>query len=188
MGAKETELNPQELSLLVKATAFAAHKHKDQRRKDDASSPYINHPVALADVLVHEGGVTDLDTVAAALLHDTIEDTETTADEIEEHFGVAIRKIVEEVSDDKSLGKQTCKRLQIEHAPTLSTGARAVKLADKICNLRDVVVNPPSGWELERRQAYFDWAKQVIDGLRGQHIVLESLFDEVYRQRPSGVD
>jgi len=177
-------LDPQDLSLLVKATAFAACKHKDQRRKDDACSPYINHPVSLADVLVHEGGVTDLPTIVAALLHDTIEDTETTAEEIEAHFGDTIRSVVEEVSDDKSLGKQICKQMQIERAPSLSTRARAVKLADKICNLRDVVVNPPSGWPLERRQGYFDWAKQVIDGLRGEHEVLESLFDEVYDRRP----
>jgi len=177
-------LKPQELSLLVKATAFAAKKHKDQRRKDEASSPYINHPVSLADVLVHEAGVTDLHTIAAALLHDTIEDTETTADEIEAHFGVTVRTIVEEVSDDKSLGKQACKQMQIDRAPSLSPQARAVKLADKICNLRDVVVNPPTGWALARRQAYFDWAKQVIDGLRGEHAVLEELFDQVYAQRP----
>ena len=109
-----------------------------------------------------------------------------TAEEIEAHFGFTIRSIVEEVSDDKSLGKQACKQMQIDKAPTLSTRARAVKLADKICNLRDVVVNPPSGWPLERRQGYFDWAKRVIDGLRGEHAVLESLFDEVYGQRPGG--
>jgi len=181
-------LNPQELSLLVKATAFAAQKHKHQRRKDEAGSPYINHPVSLADLLVHEAGVTDLPTVIAALLHDTIEDTETTGEEIEAHFGPLIRAVVEEVSDDKSLGRQTCKRLQIEHAPTLSTRARAVKLADKTCNLRDVVDNPPLGWALERRQAYFDWAKRVVDGLRGEHDVLESLFDDAYSQRPGGVD
>ena len=142
----------------------------------------------LADVLVHEGGVTDVPTIVSALLHDTIEDTETTAEEIEEQFGVVIRAIVEEVSDDKSLGKRACKQMQIDRAPSLSTRARAVKLADKICNLRDVVVNPPSGWALERRQAYFDWAKQVIDGLRGEHAALESLFDQIYRQRPGGTD
>jgi guanosine-3',5'-bis(diphosphate) 3'-pyrophosphohydrolase len=173
---------------LVKATAFAARKHKDQRRKDAACSPYINHPVSLADLLVHEGAVTDLHTIVAALLHDTIEDTETTGEEIEAHFGVGVRTIVEEVSDDKSLDRQVCKRLQIEHAPTLSTRARAVKLADKICNLRDVVENPPSGWPLERCQGYFDWAKQVVDGLRGEHAVLESLFDEADIRRPGGLD
>lgn len=183
-GVEESTLNPEQLSLLIKATAFAARKHKDQRRKDEAGSPYINHPVSLADVLVHEGGVNDLDTIVAALLHDTIEDTEATPEEIEAHFGVIIRSIVEEVTDDESLGRRECKQMQIDRAPFLSTPARAVKLADKICNLRDVVVNPPAGWDLQRRQAYFDWAKQVVDGLRGEHAVLEALFDQVYLQRP----
>lgn len=174
-----------ELSLLVKALAFAAHKHKDQRRKDEAASPYINHPVALADVLVHEGEVTDIDTIVAAILHDTIEDTETSADEIEAEFGAKIRAVVEEVTDDKSLGKVACKQLQIDRAPLLSRAARAVKLADKICNLRDVADNPPAGWELARRQEYFDWACRVIDGLRGEHPRLEAVFDAVYRRRPA---
>lgn len=173
-----------ELSLLVRAMAFAAHRHKDQRRKDAAASPYINHPVALVDVLVHEGGIADLDTIIAALLHDTIEDTETTGEEIESVFGMAIRAIVEEVTDDKALGKAACKQRQIDRAPLLSPEARAVKLADKICNLRDVADNPPAGWELARRQAYFDWAKQVVDGLRGLHPALEAVFDEAYRRRP----
>ena len=177
-------MNPQELSLLVRAMSFAAQKHKDQRRKDDAASPYINHPVALVDVLVNEAGVTDLPTLVAALLHDTIEDTATTAAEIEDLFDAVIRSIVEEVSDDKSLGRPACKQAQIDKAPFLSTEARAVKLADKICNLRDVAENPPRGWALERRQAYFDWAKQVVDGLRGHHPQLEALFDDAYRLRP----
>jgi guanosine-3',5'-bis(diphosphate) 3'-pyrophosphohydrolase len=182
------ELNPDNLSLLIKATAFAARKHKDQRRKDEAGSPYINHPVSLADLLVHEGGVSDLDTIVAALLHDTIEDTEATAEEIEALFGATIRSIVEEVTDDETLSRLECKQQQIDRAPFLSTPARAVKLADKICNLRDMVVNPPAGWGLQRRQAYFDWAKQVVDGLRGEHALLESLFDQAYRRRPGGED
>ena len=177
-------MDREQLSRLVTAAAFAARKHKDQRRKDDAASPYINHPLALADVLVNEAGVNDLDIIVAALLHDTIEDTETTGPEIEERFGVRIRVLVEEVTDDKKLDKPTRKQAQIEHAPRLSEQARAVKLADKICNLRDVVANPPAGWSLQRRRGYFDWAKQVIDGLRGPHPRLESLFDEAYARRP----
>jgi guanosine-3',5'-bis(diphosphate) 3'-pyrophosphohydrolase len=177
-------LNADELPLLIKAAAFAARKHKDQRRKDEAASPYINHPLALADVLVNEGGVTDLDTIVAALLHDTIEDTEATAAEIEAEFGALICSIVVEVTDDQALGKADRKQKQIDRAPSLSTQARAVKLADKICNLRDVVHCPPAGWTLPRCREYFDWAKQVIDGLRGQHAGLEALFDEVYRRRP----
>jgi len=183
---EEYGLDRQQLSVLVKAMAFAAHKHKDQRRKDEAASPYINHPVQLVDVLVHEGGVTDLPTIVAAMLHDTVEDTDATPEQIEVLFGMEIRLIVEEVTDDKSLGRQACKQHQIDKAPSLSHAARAVKLADKICNLRDIASNPPAGWGLERRQAYFDWAKQVIDGLRGAHPTLEALFDETYRLRPGG--
>ena len=120
----------------------------------------------------------------AAILHDTIEDTDTTGEELESHFGAIVRRIVEEVSDDKHLPKQERKRLQIEHAPHASDQAKLVKLADKICNLRDVVHCPPAGWAVLRCREYFDWAKQVIDGLRGHHADLEALFDEVYRRRP----
>lgn len=179
-------MDSQQLSVLVKAMAFAAQKHKDQRRKDVAASPYINHPVQLVDVLVHEGGITDLSTIVAAMLHDTVEDTDATPDEIELVFGVEVRLIVEEVTDDKSLDRDACKRSQVDRAPFLSDPARAVKLADKICNLRDIASNPPAGWPLGRRQAYFDWAKQVIDGLRGVHPALEAVFDETYRLRPGG--
>jgi guanosine-3',5'-bis(diphosphate) 3'-pyrophosphohydrolase len=173
-----------DLKLLLRALAFAAHKHRDQRRKDPEASPYINHPITLANVLVNEGGITDAETLAGALLHDTIEDTDTTPEELETAFGPVIRGIVEEVTDDMQLPKAERKRLQIEHAPGLSAAARRVKLADKICNLRDVADHPPPHWPLERRQAYFDWAKQVIDGLRGVEPALEQVFDREYARRP----
>lgn len=173
-----------DLSLFVKAVVFAADKHKDQRRKDAGASPYINHPIALTNVLLHEGGVAELDILVGALLHDTVEDTDTSAEELREVFGARICSIVLEVTDDKRLDKPARKRRQIEKAPNLSIEAKAVKLADKICNLRDVADNPPPSWSLERRQAYFDWAKQVIDGLRGSHRRLERIFDEQYARRP----
>jgi GTP diphosphokinase / guanosine-3',5'-bis(diphosphate) 3'-diphosphatase len=178
------QMDEKDLSMLVKALAFSAHKHKDQRRRDSAASPYINHPIALVDVLVNEGGVTDIDTICGALLHDTVEDTETTEDELVSAFGEVIASIVMEVTDDQSLVKHERKQAQIDHAPHLSGQAKAVKLADKISNLRDVETNPPSGWSLARRQAYFDWAKQVIDGLRGEHATLEGVFDRQYAKRP----
>ena len=174
-----------ELNLLIKAISFAAHKHKDQRRKDKAASPYINHPIALAEVLVNVGKLDDIDTVCAALLHDTVEDTETTPQELTENFGVAIRDIVMEVTDDTSQSREARKQAQIDHARQLSTQARAVKLADKICNLRDVADSPPPEWPLERRQQYFDWAKNVIDGLRGDWAELEVEFDRQYQKRPT---
>ena len=167
------------------ALAFAAERHRDQRRKDAAASPYINHPIALARVLANEAGVFDPVVLAAALLHDTIEDTETTAAELRERFGERIAGIVEEVSDDSALPKAERKRRQVEGAAALSHEAKLVKLADKTCNLRDMATNPPAGWPLERRIEYFDWAKEVVDGLRGSHAVLEAIFDAAYAKRPA---
>ena len=172
-----------ELALLLKALAFAAHKHRDQRRKDPEASPYINHPIALADVLVNEGGVTDVEVLCAALLHDTVEDTATTPEELEAAFGERVARIVAEVTDDKALPKAERKRLQVEHAGELSPEAKLVKLADKICNLRDVAERAPPSWDLARRREYFDWAKRVVDGLRGTHPRLEAAFDAAYGMR-----
>jgi guanosine-3',5'-bis(diphosphate) 3'-pyrophosphohydrolase len=172
-----------ELALLLKALAFAAHKHRDQRRKDPDASPYINHPIALADVLVNEGGVTDVEVLCAALLHDTVEDTATTPEELAGAFGKRVARIVAEVTDDKALPKADRKRLQVEHAGELSPEAKLVKLADKICNLRDVAERAPPSWDLARRREYFDWAKRVVDGLRGTHPRLEAAFDAAYGMR-----
>jgi guanosine-3',5'-bis(diphosphate) 3'-pyrophosphohydrolase len=172
------------LPLIVRALEFAANKHRDQRRKDAQASPYINHPIALANVLVHEGQVSDPVVLSAALLHDTVEDTQTTVAELEGTFGGKIAAIVEEVTDDKNLPKAERKRLQIEHASHISREAKLVKLADKICNVRDVSDHPPAKWDLARRREYFEWAKAVVDRLRGVHPVLEGKFDEAYARKP----
>ena len=171
-------------ALLLKAIGFAAEKHRHQRRKDPEASPYINHPIDLANVLVQEGRVLDTTVLIAAILHDTLEDTQTTPDELSVTFGGEIRDIVLEVTDNKKLKKHKRKELQVKHGPHLTRKARLVKLADKICNLRDVAVNPPARWPLKRQIEYFDWAKSVIDGMRGTHARLETLFDEVYALRP----
>jgi guanosine-3',5'-bis(diphosphate) 3'-pyrophosphohydrolase len=172
------------MNRLIQALDFAAGKHRDQRRKDAAASPYINHPIALANVLANEAGIDDERVLIAAVLHDTVEDTETTEQELAREFGQEVAGIVLEVSDDKALPVAERKRLQIEHAAALSRRAKLVKLADKICNLRDVADNPPTGWSLTRKREYFDWAKAVVDNLRGAHPGLESIFDESYRNRP----
>ncbi|MDP2370518.1 HD domain-containing protein [Rhodoferax sp.] len=171
------------LGTFAKAVAFAADKHRNQRRKDEQASPYINHPIALANVLANEGGVDDLTVLCAAVLHDTIEDTETTADELRAAFGPKVASVVMEVTDDKSLEKSLRKQRQVEHAPHISTEAKLVKLADKISNLRDVLSSPPADWSVERKQAYFEWAARVVAGLRGVHPGLESVFDCVYARR-----
>lgn len=173
-----------ELKLLLKTLSFAAHKHKDQRRKDIDASPYINHPISLANILCNEGHITDIEVICGALLHDTVEDTDTTAEELEAEFGKEIRDIVMDVTDDKTLSKQERKRRQIEHAAHASDKAKLVKLADKITNLRDVAANPPPDWPLLRCQEYFDWAKKVIDQVRGVHPVLEGVFDDTHSKRP----
>ena len=172
------------MNRLLTAIAFAAHKHRDQRRHDLVASPYINHPIGVANVLANEGGIEDERVLIAAIFHDTIEDTETTEQELIREFGQEVADIVMEVTDDKLLAKAERKQRQIEHAGTISRRAKLVKLADKICNLRDIVNSPPASWSLERKQAYFDWAKAVVDGLRGVHPALEHIFDEAYKLRP----
>jgi guanosine-3',5'-bis(diphosphate) 3'-pyrophosphohydrolase len=175
------------MNRLLFAIGFAANKHRDQRRKDAVASPYINHPIALANVLANEAGIDDERVLIAAILHDTIEDTETSEQELIREFGQEITGIVLEVTDDKALSRSERKRLQVEHAPSISRRAKLVKLADKICNLRDIATSPPPDWSLTRRQEYYDWAKAVIDGLRGVHPGLESIFDEAYSARPSAI-
>jgi guanosine-3',5'-bis(diphosphate) 3'-pyrophosphohydrolase len=172
-----------DFELVLEAAAFAAHKHRDQRRKDVAASPYVNHPIALANLLWDEAHVHDPVVIAAALLHDTIEDTETTRAGLEAAFGAAIAAVVVELTDDKTLAKAERKRLQIEHAESLSHRAKLVKLADKICNLREVADTPPADWSPGRRCDYFDWAKAVVDRLRGTHAELERRCDEAYARR-----
>lgn len=165
--------------LFIKAMAFAAEKHRNQRRKDAEASPYINHPIALANVLANEGGITDVVVLSAAVLHDTIEDTETSAEELEGIFGSRITSIVLEVSDDKTLRKHVRKQLQIEHAPQSSSDAKLVKLADKICNLRDMLASPPADWPTNRVAEYFHWAGQVAAGLCGAHLTLDETLDKL---------
>jgi (p)ppGpp synthase/HD superfamily hydrolase len=167
---------------LLKALEFASRKHSHQRRKGRDASPYINHPIAVAHLLADTGGITDLVTLMAAVLHDTIEDTKTTAEELEAQFGRTVRKLVEELTDDKNIDKLVRKRLQVEHAPRLSRRAKAIKLADKIANVRDVTDAPPADWDLARRVAYLDWTKEVVAGCRGTNPALERLYDQVLAQ------
>lgn len=167
---------------MLKALHFAADKHRDQRRKDVGASPYINHPIEVAELLARVGGVTDLVTLQGALLHDTIEDTDTTPAELEREFGPEVRSVVEEVTDDKNLSKEERKRLQITHAPHISERARLIKLADKIANVRSVMHTPPAKWPLQRRQEYLDWTEQVVAGVRGVNPALETLYYDLLDQ------
>ena len=170
-----------DIGIVIKAASFAADKHRKQRRKDADASPHMNHPIALADLLANQGGVSDPGVLCAALLHDTIEDTDTTPEELRAAFGDEIADVVLEVTDDKTLAKKLRKQLQIEHARHASPRAKLVKLADKICNLRDLAATPPADWSAQRKADYFDWAREVVAGLRGSHAELEALFDDAWR-------
>jgi len=165
--------------LIFKALRFSADKHRHQRRKDKDESPYINHPIDVAELLWGIGRVRDVQIVVAGILHDTLEDTETTADEIRIAFGESVLSLVQEVTDDKSLPKEIRKRLQVEHASHKSIGAKQIKLADKISNVRDIANSPPSSWSLLRKQDYLNWAEQVVAGLRGANFELENHFDQI---------
>ncbi len=167
---------------LLRALAFASARHSRQRRKDADASPYINHPIAVARLLAEDGRVVDDTLLMAALLHDTIEDTETTAEELRVEFGEAVMALVLEVTDDKSLPKQERKRLQVEHVATATPLARQLKIADKVCNLRDIMASPPAGWSVERKQAYVDWAVAVVAGCRGLNEGLDQVFDATVDQ------
>jgi guanosine-3',5'-bis(diphosphate) 3'-pyrophosphohydrolase len=165
-------------TLLVKATDFAARKHKKQKRKDKDATPYINHPIGVANNAIEVGGVDDVVVLQACLLHDTLEDTKTEYKELVKEFGEKVADVVQEVSDDKSLPKDERKRQQIEHAKTMSYQARIVKECDKLYNLRDLVSNPPPGYTLERIQGYCLWSRMVIDNMRGTNAALEKTLDD----------
>ncbi|WP_346293451.1 HD domain-containing protein [Sphaerothrix gracilis] len=175
-------LSAQTVSSILQAAEFAARRHRDQRRKDPEQTPYINHPLALAQLLWCQAQIFDPVVIVAALLHDTVEDTETTLSEIEQLFGPLVRQTVAEVTDDKSLPKAVRKQQQIDHAAAISDRGKLVKLADKIANIRDLATSPPPDWSRDRQLAYFDWAKQVVDQLRGTHLPLEQLFDHWYER------
>ena len=185
---KTSHLSFSAIRLLTEAYAFAADKHRHQRRKDVHASPYINHPIQLVHILTHEGGIEDVPTLVAAILHDTIEDTATTVEELREKFGGEIASIVQEVTDDKSLPKDVRKRLQIEHAQGLSHQAKLVKLADLISNVEETLDNESQLWPYDRRMTYLEWANRVVHGLRGISPVLEKRFDALYARRVEIVD
>lgn len=179
---REIDLNTPDImhtGLLLSAIHFAAQRHRDQRRKNPGRTPYINHPIDVANILFFEGGVRDPVVLIAAVLHDTIEDTQTTLMEIENLFGEEVRKVVAEVTDEKNIPHHQRKSGQVEKAPYLSPRAKLVRLADKISNLRDVLADPPLEWTPARQHAYFQWAAKVIAGVRGIHPELEALFDDV---------
>lgn len=167
------------IGIVVQAAHFAADKHRDQRRKGVRNTPYINHPLEVADLLSRVGGIEDPVVLAAAILHDTIEDTNTTRVELATVFGNDIAALVAELTDEPGLMWQQRKRQEIDHAPHLSYRAKMIKIADKTCNVSDTITNPPGEWTLSRRRDYLEFAELVADGCRGVNDALDGEFDRV---------
>lgn len=165
---------------ILAAARFAAEKHAQQKRKGQTQEPYINHLIEVAELIASSSTRLDAELIMAGLLHDTVEDTGTTLDELEERFGSGVAALVAEVTDDKSLPKETRKRLQVENAHKKSERAQTLKLADKISNLRSILASPPMGWSLERKRQYFEWARNVVSGLSAPNSILKEEFEKVY--------
>lgn len=165
---------------LLGALRFAAHRHRDQRRMGEQQIPFINHCIEVAHLLA-AAGVAEMATLQAAVLHDTLEDTDTTPEELEAHFGADVRRIVEEVTDPEDLPWRERKERQVQRAPALSHRAKLVRIADKISNVRSIREAPPD-WPLPRQRHYLEWTERVMAGCRGCNAELEALYDEMLRQ------
>jgi guanosine-3',5'-bis(diphosphate) 3'-pyrophosphohydrolase len=169
------------LNLVIRAAYFAGEKHRLQRRSDVEQTPYINHPLELAHILTEEGGINCLDTICASLLHDTLEDTDTSSDELKKHFGDVIASIVMEVSNDMTLSSQQRRVYELEKVVSLSHKAKLVKIADKLANIRDVSTMPPMGWTREKKQDYFDFALEIINQIGSVSPRLHQIFLRDYK-------
>ncbi|SHG79335.1 HD domain-containing protein [Bradyrhizobium erythrophlei] len=176
-----------ELVSVLRAADAAARWHVQQRRKGSAQEPYINHLIEVASLVAQATEGSDPSIIAAALLHDAIEDQGVSADTIASEFGQRVADIVMEVTDDKSLPKAERKRKQVERAPHKSREAKLIKLADKISNVLAVATSPAPDWSVERRQEYVEWAKEVVAGLRGVSPWLEGQFDEAAERAEAAV-
>ena len=169
-----------DIVLLAHAADYAARQHIGQRRKGERAEPYMNHLTEVAALLAEATGGTDVTLLAGGLLHDTLEDTDATYEDLEQRFGPEVAALVAEVTDDKSLPKEDRKRLQIDKTPAKSRRAKLLKIADKTSNLRSMVSSPPKGWTPDRLRDYVGWAEQVVRSCRGLNITLDAAFDKAY--------
>lgn len=165
--------------LFLDALNFAALRHRRQRRKGTRGAPYVNHLIEVAHVLSSHG-LQDTHLLCAAILHDAIEDTDVTAEEIRQRFGNRITSIVLEVTDDPTLAKWKQKLTQIETAGQMSEPAQNLRVADKISNLRGILTSPPKNWSIERKIAYYAWAQKVVDECHRADDGLRRTFNTVH--------
>lgn len=176
------KLNRKSLDVIIEALVFSSERHRLQLRKGIKKTPYIVHPIAVVHALLTIGNVYEQDVLVAAILHDTVEDTKTTFEEIQERYGALVADFVREVTDDKSLPWRERKRLQVVHSPMKTPGAALIKLADKLCNLKDLLNEPPGNWTNERIDLYFNWSQDVVNNLPQVNSALKNKIDEVIQE------
>jgi len=169
-----------EVERILAAARFAAEHHKAQKRKGEAGEPYINHLIEVAELIATSSEALVANLIMAGFLHDTIEDTNVTRQELEQRFGKDVAALVVEVTDDKSLPKEQRKALQVQNAHKKSPRAQTLKLADKISNLRALLSTPPANWPVQRKREYFDWAREVVSRLTQPNTRLKAEFERTY--------
>ena len=183
---KETTIS--DTVTLLDAAEFAARVHQNQRRKGRSKRPYIGHCIEVASTLVSVGKVDDVNVIVAALLHDVVEDTDTTNEEIRDRYGDVVADLVAEVTDDKNLKKKERKELQVEHAPTISPPAKLIKIADKISNVREIANDPPKKWGVNRQRKYFDWAERVVNAMGSVDPEMRLVFEKTLADARATLD
>lgn len=184
----ENHQNRWDFEKLLTAVEYAAKKHEGQVRKDAEKTPYIVHPLGVAEILWNEGGIRSVNVLTAAILHDTLEDTDATEIEIESLFGPRVLYTVIEVTNDPSLTGEENKQRQVDHAPTLSLDGQLVKLADRLYNVRDLR-NPPPSWSNEKVDQYYGWGEKLLNALTGTNEALETALDqEIQSHRGDAVE
>lgn len=177
-----------QVALVTHAAGFAARVHAGQTRKGESSPAFILHLAEVADLLAKALEEPDAELVAAAWLHDAVEKTKITSDEIESVFGPRVASLVAEVSDDKSLPEAERHRMQIETIGEKSEAARLLRLADKISGLRELAEDPPAGWGAPRRREWLRFATDVAAGCRGLNAALDLLFDQAAAAAARSID
>ena len=163
---------------IFKALEFASIKHSHQKRK---GIPYINHPIQVAHLLIKCLHNPTTEIIVSALLHDTLEDTNTNSDELKDRFGDKVLHLVEEVSDNMKLSSLKRKKLQITHAHKLSAEAGYIKIADKTCNIRDMLTTKIN-WTRKRKITYIEWAGKVISRISDKHKELVEEFKNAVKE------
>lgn len=179
---KEKSMTALEIQEICSGVDFASEKHRFQTRKNKEKTPYIMHPIGVAYNLMKTGEIRDAGVIIGALLHDTVEDTQTTFEEIEKKFGSQIAGYVREVTDDKSLSQESRKRFQVINASHKSKGAAQIKLADQLFNLNDLINNSPPDWSQTRIDRYYEWSQSVIDRLPVANEKLLNAVEEIINE------